>query len=144
MKRSSRIQRKKPLVARTKPRTKPKGPRKLPAAVRDAQEVFKVTVCSRPCIALEIPGHVCEGPLQAMHVVPKQTLKRRNLGHLVWDPVNGVPGCYRAHRRHDNKVEQIPRELLPESAIRWAEAHGVLDALERHWPGNPFAEDVAA
>jgi hypothetical protein len=82
----------------------------------------------------EIPDHVCDGPLQAMHVVPKQTLKRRGLRHLLWDPVNGIAGCYRIHRRHDLKVELIPRSLLPARCLEWARTHHVVDALERHWP----------
>jgi hypothetical protein len=145
MLRRTRLQRKKPLVARAKPRTKGNnGPRKVPVEVRDAQEAFKVTVCSEPCIGLEIPGHICDGPLQAMHVVPKQTLRRRGLHHLRYDPVNAVAGCERIHTRHDLGVEKISRALLPERCILWARAHGVLDSLERHWPGTPFDDEQAA
>jgi hypothetical protein len=75
-----------------------------------------------------------------MHVVSKHTLKRRGLRRHLWDVANGVPGCYRIHRRHDLAVEKIPRTLLPARCIEWAERHGVLDALERHWPGTPFDE----
>ncbi len=99
-----------------------------------AAGIFKEVVCSESCIGAQIPGHVCDGPLQAMHVVPKATLKKRRLWHLMYDPSNGIPGCYEIHRRHDNKVELIPRSLLPARCIRWANEHGVLDALERHWP----------
>lgn len=100
----------------------------------DAAGLFKETVCLEPCIGAAIDGHVCDGDLQAMHVVPKQTLKRRGLFHLVYDPVNGVPGCYLLHRRHDLGVEKIPRNLLPSRCVAWARSHNLVDALDRHWP----------
>lgn len=121
-----------PFAHGTKPmRAKPK---RASEAVLEAAAVFKIVVCSEPCIGTEISGHVCDGPLQAMHVVPKQTLRRRGLHDLVYDATNGVAGCYEIHRRHDSKVELIARELLPARCIRWAAEHNVLDALERHWP----------
>jgi hypothetical protein len=115
-----------------KPAPKPRRSQRRPDPL--ATERFKQVVSRGPCIALGLPGHVCEGPLQAMHIVPRQTLRRRGLEDLEWDPDNGVNGCYRAHRRHDLAVEKIPRSLLPPSAIDWAARHGLLDALERHWP----------
>lgn len=144
MERRVRLQRKKPLLARVKPRRPGrKGPRPSTAEIT-ARERFKREVCSQPCIGRRIPGHECDGPLQAMHVVSKHTLKRRGLRRHLWDIENGVPGCYRLHRRHDLAVEKIPRALLPERCIEWAARLGVLDSLERHWPGTPFDEDVAA
>lgn len=134
MKRSGRIQRTKPLVAGTKPRRAGRSGPRPTVADTDARATFKVTVCADPCIGVAISGHVCEPPLQAMHVVPKQTLKRRGLRHLLWDPLNGVSGCYRIHRRHDLAVEKIPRELLPQRCIDFALEHNLVDVLDRHWP----------
>jgi hypothetical protein len=128
------LQRAKAFVARPKPRRRGRTGSRPTTVEVEARELFKVTVCSEPCIGKGIPGHVCDGPLQAMHVVPKQTLKRRGLRHLLWDAANGVSGCYAIHRRHDNKTELIPRELLPERCVEWARAHHVDDALDRHWP----------
>jgi hypothetical protein len=140
VKRPGRLQRRKPFLARAKPRPKSKrGPAPTPAD-KSAREAFKLAVCSEPCIGRRIAGHVCEAPLQAMHVVSKQTLKRRGLRHLLWDPVNGVAGCYRIHRRHDQAVEKIPRELLPQRCIDWARTHDVFDSLERHWPTRDTAK----
>jgi hypothetical protein len=130
----TRLQRKKPFLARAKPRRRGVVGKRPTVAEVEAREAFKLTVCAEPCIGSDIPEHVCDGPLQAMHVVPKQTLKRRGLRHLLWDPVNGIPGCYRIHRRHDLKVELIPRSLLPARCLEWARTNGVADALERHWP----------
>lgn len=101
---------------------------------RAAAELFKQIMDAEPCIGEQIPGHECEFPMQAMHVVPKQTLRRRGLGHLVFDPLNAVNGCYRIHRRHDNRIELIPRHLLPARCFAWAEAHNLTAELERAWP----------
>ncbi len=96
---------------------------------------FKYVASQTRCIGLDaFAGHVCDGEMQAMHVVPKQTLKRRGLRHLIWDPVNAVNGCERVHRRHDLAVEKIPRSALPGRCVHWAERHGVLDALQARWP----------
>jgi hypothetical protein len=130
----TRLQRKKAFVARAKPRRRSKAGKAPSPSMIAARAEFKTVVCSEQCIGTGIRGHVCDGPLQAMHVVPKQTLRRRGLSHLRYDPANGVPGCYRIHRRHDNKTELIPRALLPERCIEWAAEHGVDDALDRHWP----------
>jgi hypothetical protein len=120
-----------PLLRRTPLRTRPK-PRTR--QTREDAVLFHDTVCSEPCIGLQLDGHICDGRLEAMHVVPKQTLRRRNLGELRWDALNGVAGCEAIHRRHDLKVELIPRALLPQRCIDWAVAHNLTDALDRHWP----------
>jgi len=135
----TRLQRSKPFVARAKPRRRGRSGKQPTTAELAARAAFKETVCAGPCIGVGIPGHACEPPLQAMHVVPKQTLKRRGLRHLLWCPENGVCGCYRIHRRHDNKIELIPRELLPERCIDFAVEHGLVDALDRHWPCGGYA-----
>lgn len=101
---------------------------------RAAAELFKQIVDAEPCIGEQIQGHVCEFPMQACHVVSKQTLRKRGLGHLVYDPVNGVSGCYGIHRRHDNWIEKIPRHLLPARCFAWAAAHNLTAELERAWP----------
>jgi hypothetical protein len=144
VKRPGRLQRSKPFVGRAVPRRRGRAGSSPTTAELSAREEFKLTVCAEPCIGAAMIGHECDGPLQAMHVVPKQTLKRRGLRHLLWDATNGVCGCYAIHRRHDSKVELIPRELLPARCVGWARAHGVLDALERHWPaGSAFTENAA-
>jgi hypothetical protein len=138
VKRSSPLRRLTPLGRATRLQVRPK---RRDGAATDAAGVFKTAVCSEPCIGTRVDGHVCDGPLQAMHVVSKQTLRRRGLAHLVYDPVNGIAGCYLIHRRHDLCVEKIPRSLLPGRCVEWARAHGLLDDLLRHWPAE---SEVAA
>lgn len=106
-----------------------------------ARERFKQFADSLPCIGEGIPGHVCEFPMQAMHVVPKAALKRRGLKHLFWEIENAVNGCYPLHRRHDNWAEKIDRDLLPLRCVEWAARHGLTEVLDRHWP---FSEESEA
>jgi hypothetical protein len=68
------------------------------------------------------------------HVIEKQTLKRRNLDHAVWDPRNGIPLSRRVHERHSTAVERIPRSVLPAEAFEFAAEFGLMDVLERRYP----------
>lgn len=111
----------------------PKRARRTPA-VREAQELFKTIVCSEDCLVEGKVSGACEPPLQAAHVVSAAELRKRGLGHLVYDPTNAIALCYRHHRRHDNWTEKIPRHLLPARCFAWAEAHNLTDALEKAWP----------
>ena len=117
------------------PHPKPTKTRKRRRPVTDMEAAarFKEAVSEEPCL-LAHDGHRCVPPMQAMHVVPKQALKRRGLHDLLWDPANGVNGCYEIHRRHDNCTEKIGREFLPARCVEWAAVHGLSDVLERHWP----------
>lgn len=109
----------------------------------EASEAFKVAVSQMPCIRAGVFDHECDGPMQAMHVVPKQTLKRRGLEHLLWEIANGVNGCKRAHTRHDGKVDLIPRTWLPFEAFQFARRHSLVDAVHRHWPKGPTKAGIA-
>lgn len=125
-----------------KPEKRAPAKRRTTPKFLDARETFKQVVCADDCIAEGKGFGECEFPLQAMHVVSRQALRNRGLSHLEWDPTNGVSGCYRHHRRHDNAVEVLPMELLPARCIAWAERYGLLDVLERYWP--PTIEGAAA
>lgn len=124
-----------------KPERTRKPARRTPDDVA-ASAAFKATVSQQPCIADGVPGHECETPMQAMHVISQQTLRKRGLEHLLWEPDNGVNGCYRVHRRHDLCVEKIPWTWLPYEATRWATRHGLIDSLHRHWPNGPSKREV--
>lgn len=119
------------------PMPKPEKPRKAQPKRRkgrdtDASGMFKLVVCADDCLVESQGG--CEPPLDAAHVVPAQTLRKLGLDHLVYDPLNGIALCRRHHTRHDGCVEKIPRHVLPARCFAWADAHGLTEALERHWP----------
>lgn len=112
-----------------------KTPKRRTESDRDASLRFKVVVCSEPCLlTLWVPGHVCPDELQAAHCIPKRTLKKLGLGHLVWDPANGVCLDTDAHTGHDLGHRKIPREWLPARCHEFAARHRLTHVLERHWP----------
>jgi hypothetical protein len=78
-------------------------------------------------------------PSNFHHVVPKQTLRRAGLHHVVFDPDNGVTVADRTHSNHENAHRRIPREALPERALAFARRHGFMDYIEKTYPtrGGP-------
>ena len=76
-----------------------------------------------------------DGPFEGAHVVRQQVLERveatRGLepGTLLWDPDGGLclGGPYspcRCHPRHDLAFKRIPRDRLPERALRYLQRVG--------------------
>lgn len=91
---------------------------------------FKLIVIARGC---EVHDDLadCDGPVQAAHVISKQTLRRRGLHQHVYDPRNGIGACYKAHRRSDNAVERFPVDRVPVAAWEFAHELGLDYLLER-------------
>lgn len=87
---------------------------------------FKLTVIGRGCEIHDDPLD-CELPIQACHVIPKQSLRRRGLYEHVYDPRNGVAACYRAHRRSDAGIERFPVETFSREFWQFA------DELDLTW-----------
>lgn len=85
------------------------------------------------------PASACELPLQGAHAVSQQHLRKRGLSHLAWHPGAGFGCCYRAHTRHDNRIQPIPFELLPQACIGFAVEHDLLHLLERYFPKEKAA-----
>lgn len=77
--------------------------------------------------------------MQAHHVLTAQSLRRHGFKHLIYETVNGVPTCYKAHRQHHNRIAPISRERLPAAAIAFAESVGLGWQIARYYP----ALDVA-
>lgn len=92
--------------------------------------VFKLTVRGRGC-QIHDNASLCEGPVQAAHIIPKQALRRRRLYEHVWDPRNGLGACYRAHTRSDAGLERFPAERIPEDAWEFARELGLDWMLEK-------------
>lgn len=98
------------------------------------------------------PSH---GRLQAVHLIPKQAIRRElwqprkwkdtgllpaTFQQLVWDPRVFVPGCERHHFHLDENFKlQIPRDELPAGVLEFAGEWGLGWLLERL-----YAEQVAA
>lgn len=68
------------------------------------------------------------------HVVTRQQLRRRGLGHLVWDERNGLAVSHDVHRRHTLAVERIPRRCLRPENLEFADEHGLGYLVERYYP----------
>ncbi len=81
---------------------------------------FKVIVTGRGCQIHDDPLD-CEKPIQAAHLIPKQSLRRRGLYEHVYDPRNGIGACYRAHRRSDSGLERFPAHCISDEAWEFAE-----------------------
>ncbi len=92
-------------------------------------------------------GEACEGAVQAHHVLRSQFIRGwvaaeaheqylTQAAHadlereLLWDLRNGQAVCYRAHRRHHNRVQPIPLWLVPLDALRFAEQLGLAHRVE--------------
>lgn len=145
MKRGKPLARRTPLKHGGKPlkrtRLKPVSPRRAqPTFDASAAALFKELTCfervdgrrvMRACIVCGDRQHI-----EGHHVVPQQVLRREGLDHLLWDPANGVPVCdepapNRCHTRHELAVARIPKDRLPEAAVRFAAAIGQSHSIDR-------------
>lgn len=132
LKRKTELKTTKPLESRSAIKAKPKPARSKEEIT--AAAVWKEVVIARGCEVCRARGEVCEGALQAHHVVYQQHLRDRGLDHLLWDVTNGLCTCYTAHRRHHNRTQPIERKLLRRENISFAERNGLDDLIERFYP----------
>ncbi|MCA1571242.1 MAG: hypothetical protein LC798_13165 [Chloroflexi bacterium] len=97
-------------------------------------EVAVYLLDAKRCIvtARRVPGR----PSNFHHVVPKQRLRRDGRHDIVFDPANGVTVDERVHTWHETAYARIPRECLPERALRFAEEHGYGSIIERFYPAG--------
>lgn len=98
------------------------------------------------CFGQTILPHKCDGPMDPMHFIPKQTLRTeaKSRGYtdqetweLVWDARNGAPGCRWFHTSLDTpgiKKIVIPQSRLPRAVIDFCYDNGVVWALDRLYP----------
>lgn len=129
---SSTLKTTKRLENKTPIKAKPKKARSK--AESTASAIWKEAIVERGCEVCRARGEVCEGLLQAHHVVYQQHLRDRGLDHLLWDVANGLCVCYRAHRRQHNRTQPVERRLLRPENLAFAERNGCLDLIERFYP----------
>ena len=105
-------------------------------------ENFFLTATAKGCRIHDDPMD-CEMPVQAAHIIPKQSLKRHGHGDKVWDTRNGLGACYRAHRRSDAALERFPAHLLDDDFWRFADEVGLRYLAERLYHVNTTGKVVA-
>ena len=143
MKRSAPLQRRTPLkrgkplergapLKRGKP-LKRRRQRETPAA-KAARDAFNAAVTTeRPCFFADVteadeprrPGHVCDGPLDAHHLIEKQWIKRYfgdlpkdELLEILFATIIGCPLCrYGAHEPVTRKTARIYFDELDDDLI---------------------------
>lgn len=71
--------------------------------------------------------------LQAHHVLARRHLKREGKSHLDWADGNGICLCEYHHFRHENAIQRVPFDLLPQEAVEFAEYVGLPWVLEREY-----------
>lgn len=110
------------------------------------------------CQVCEHLGEECEGVVDAHHVLRKQFIMDWVGEHVqafpaygdpdaramlerevLWYPGNGMGVCYRAHRRHHNRVQPIQRLFVPTAAWKFAKRLGLTRRLEQDYPDGPHA-----
>ena len=86
---------------------------------------FKRAVLEADGDCLMVGIKLCEGPLQAAHVVPKQKLRRDGHGaDVVYSVDAAVTLCRRHHEQWDRGFLPHVDALLPERCRRFAVQYG--------------------
>lgn len=138
------------------PDPKPQRRRKPGNARRDAAyaaaaKLWHDRTVAFGCRVCPETGEECDGAILAHHVLRKQFVKdaldehfarvslsveeRNELERIcMWDMRNGLGVCYRAHRRHHNRVAPIPRRLIPAAAWAFAAELDLTRRLEADYP----------
>ena len=112
------------------------------AAHRDMRLDFYADVLGKgPCYWRQFIPHECDGPLDPMHIIPKQFLKNHffredpdDIAAIIYDPDNGVPGCRAIHGQIDSRFHRIYREWLPPETIAFAGYYDLGWWLDAHIP----------
>jgi len=121
VKRPGRIRRKRPL------RTKPLRRTRQPPGWR---------IGIGPCVVCPAEGGECCGPVTGHHIISQQQLKRQGLGQFLWDRRNRLDVCWRRHEQHEKAVKRIPRRILPDQALAFADELGLTRLIERYYPDD--------
>lgn len=119
---------------------------------REASGNWKWRTTALGCRVCPALGQVCEGMnVNAHHIIRQQVLKRyvAAVAHeqyldddaradlereLLWALPNGLAACERAHRRHHNRIQPIPLDVLPLGALAFAARLNLSYVIEREYP----------
>jgi hypothetical protein len=122
-----------------------KGRRKT-VGTAEQKLAFRVAVCSEGRCAVE--SEACYGRLEAHHVTSQQHIRRfattnklteEETAELIWEPRNGISLCANHHERHTLALEPVPRSVLPEDALVFADSLGLSYLLDKLYPGSVAA-----
>jgi hypothetical protein len=115
---------------RSLPKKRSTGRRSESAAETRARQAFNQTVCAYPCFFQRYrEGHVCDYPLDAHHLVPKQFLRQRlgdrpeeELLEVLYNPLIGAPLCRAAHNSVESRADHIFWDELSADCVRFVTA----------------------
>lgn len=85
------------------------------------------------CVVCLAEGGACSGPVQAHHIIGRQTLRRRGLLFETLDVRNRLGVCEFRHEQHTTGYKPIPRDVLPASVFEFAEELGLEWYLDKHY-----------
>ncbi len=122
------------------------GRRPMSAAAKAAHKEWTLNVTSAfTCELQQFFHHVCDGPVDACHIIPKRFLKDATLGwpeedalRVIFDCRNGMAGCRKAHDKLDGPYCPVTFDQLPLGVLEFAAEHGMTWKLEKMYP--PKAE----
>lgn len=111
-------------------------------AERRAEAAFRQEVCSYGCFfAAHRPGHVCQGRLQAHHLLPKRAIRNELRGEpearlieILYAPVIGAPLCAHAHHLVEMRREYIWWDELTQACIEFCKQIGMEGRLRLACP----------
>lgn len=88
-------------------------------------------------------GTAWDTKLEGHHIVPRRYLnsvvRERGLvgedaNRIVWNLANHLPLCAYHHNRHERALERVPRHVLPDAALAFAEDVGLTWLVEKAYP----------
>lgn len=71
--------------------------------------------------------------MRGHHVIAKSTLRARGLVEYLWDRRNRMALCDRHHRRHHNRREPVPVELVSNDNWEFARIVGLDYLIDRYY-----------
>lgn len=104
------------------------GRRRETAAESTARFHFNEMCRTRPCFLFwqQRPGHKCDGPRDAHHLIPKDFIRQRcsdwpekDLLRVLYNPLIGAPLCRRAHNEIEARNEFIYWDELSDECLEY-------------------------